>query len=289
MLRRHTDLSNFVGVPLLLILCWIGLALPCQASMIDLTPTVGTNSIDSVSLGSLVTGQTMGILVGDKIFSGFSYSRIGDMPQASDILVLGFKDPAGNWGISLHGAFLDLPGGSASDALVRFSVEVDPAALQQGLRITDAHLYMSGAGVGTNSAIAIDESFLQNNQSLSTHLSSINGGSQQLSNWVDFDAPWTKLTVTKDILAIADANSTLPARVTAIDQSFSQMLSEVPETTTLTLAMIGVVGLGLFMRQCDVTKRKRETVCPATGATWLPPLKGGCVLVPVMRNHPLDQ
>jgi hypothetical protein len=96
----------------------------CRAALINLTPTNGVNSSTSVPLSDLLSGQTMGLTVGDKIFTGFNYSRIGDMPQADDILVLGFKDPSGNWGVSFHGPFVDLPGGGASDALIRFIVEV---------------------------------------------------------------------------------------------------------------------------------------------------------------------
>ena len=44
------------------------------------------------------------------------------MPVANDVLVLGFKDPDGNWGVSFHGTFVDLPGGGFSDALIRFMV-----------------------------------------------------------------------------------------------------------------------------------------------------------------------
>src|SRR3954465_7052512 len=83
-----------------------------HAALVNLTPTAGSlNSATSVTLDSLQSGQTMGIVVGDKIFTGFSYSRIGDMPAATDINVLGFQDPAGNWGVSFHGSFVDLPGG----------------------------------------------------------------------------------------------------------------------------------------------------------------------------------
>src|SRR6476661_4128949 len=71
-----------------------------RAGFIDLTPTNGANSATSVKLSDLIAGTNNidGITVGDKNIDGFVYSPIGDMPPASDINVLGFKDPDGNWG-----------------------------------------------------------------------------------------------------------------------------------------------------------------------------------------------
>jgi hypothetical protein len=223
-------------------------AAPASAALIDLTPQGGTmNSVGSVSLADLISGQTMGVKVGDKEFTGFSYSRLGDMPQASDILVLGFKDTDGNWGISLHGAFLDLPGGTPSDALVRFAVEVSAAQAAQGWRISDAHLFLGGVNVGGDESLfVVDENFAQNNSLLEAYVSTIGPGPQQ-SQPSDSDtfAPVVKLSVTKDILAIAAAGNFLPSRATVIDQSFSQ--TQVPEPATFallgmsSLAFVGVV------------------------------------------------
>ena len=85
-------------------------ATPASAALVNLTPAAGaTNSQTSVTLASLQVGQDMGIVVGDKIFTGFSYSRVGDMPAATDVNVLGFRDVDGNWGVTFQGAFLDLP------------------------------------------------------------------------------------------------------------------------------------------------------------------------------------
>src|SRR5262245_22579826 len=80
----------------------IGVAGSAQAAFINLTPTTDVNSTTSVKLGDLVGNAANGIVVGDKQFSGFNYSGIGDMPLSSDVNVFGFKDPSGNWGISFH-------------------------------------------------------------------------------------------------------------------------------------------------------------------------------------------
>jgi hypothetical protein len=224
-------------------------ATPTRAAFINLTPDSGqANSATSVKLSDLIAGTdgVDGITVGDKNINGFVYSPIGDMPDASDINVLGFRDPSGNWGVSFHGTFLDLPGGGISDALLRFVVSVDPVGLRQGFRISDAHLYLNGVGVGPNSLFAVDESFSpDSNKTLHTFMSTINGGATQLSDGTIFSPPLTTLHVTKDILAIAAAEGALPARATVIDQSFSQ---NIPEPTTLALSLLGVVGLAAYRR-----------------------------------------
>jgi hypothetical protein len=216
---------------------------PVSAALVNLTPAPGaTNSQDSVTLASLQTGQDMGIVVGDKIFTGFSYSRVGDMPAATDINVLGFRDLDGNWGVSFQGSFVDLPGGSSSDALIRFMVEVDNAQNTIPQVINDAHLFLGGVGVGDESFFSVDESFLGRNETLNTFVTTIGPGAQQqqLSDETDFTPTATKLTVTKDIFALAAATSNQPARGTVIDQSFSQ----IPEPMSMVLT--GMVGLGLI-------------------------------------------
>lgn len=206
-------------------------------SMVELPP----NSSDSVKLSDLLDGTHDGIIVGDKIFDEFVYSTIGDMPEPEDVNVLGFADNDGNFGLTLHGIFIDLPGGSASDALVRFSATVDPAAQKAGWSISDAHLFMGGVGVGQNSIFTVDESFEGHNNTM--HVFSAKTGSQNeqiTSAWTFFDPTVNKLRVTKDIFAFAGEGAILPARVTAVDQSFSQV--QIPEPATLSLLAMSLVG-----------------------------------------------
>jgi hypothetical protein len=256
--RRAKVLTSLFGLVLLLSLTGIGMTSRSAAgtiSLVDLTPTNGSNSSTSVNLAELVAGDVPGFIVGDKIFTGFSYSTIGlDMPSAETVEVLGFRDPAGNWGLSLHGTFSDFPGNGPSDAFVRFMVQIDANGLQQGLRINDAHLFLSGVGLQENSFFSVDESFLETNQTMSVFKSSINGNSQHLSDWVDLDPRLPKLTVTKDIYAFANDNATGPARATLIDQSFSQDV--IPEPATIVLSLVGMLALTGFVRRRDARQRR---------------------------------
>jgi hypothetical protein len=227
------------------------IAAPVSAALVNLTPPAGsTNSNTGVLLSDLISGAQMGIIVGDKIFTGFSYSALGDMPDATDVQVLGFRDPSNNWGISFHGSFRDLPGGTDSDALIRFMVEVDPAFFAQGWRINDAHLFLGGVGVGDESYFIVDESFSLSgiNETLNVFQSTLGPGTTaQLSDSAFFDPGLQKLFVTKDINAFAADNSGLPARATVIDQSFSQEL--IPEPATLVLGGMSVLAMAFVNRR----------------------------------------
>ncbi len=208
------------------------------------------NSLDVVSLADLVSGEFDGVMVGDKIFSEFFYSTTGlDMPAPEDINVFGFQDNDGNYGLSFHGTFMDLPGGGPSDALLRFTVDVDPAAQEEGWRISDAHLFAGGIGVGDDSVFLVDESFQESNQTMSVFSSTLGQGGQQLSDWVDFDQRYTSLRVTKDIFALAGQDAFLPARATVIDQSFSQDRINIPEPTSMVLMALAGLGMVASVRR----------------------------------------
>ena len=114
---RRDSLGKMFGIALVLTVT-IALS-PARAIFIDPTPTTAINSATSVRLSDLISGNPNdGIIVGDKTMSEFVYSATGDMPSASDVRVLGFRDLDGNWGITFQGAFLDLPGGGNSDAAI---------------------------------------------------------------------------------------------------------------------------------------------------------------------------
>ncbi len=235
-----------------LTLCCVGVAAlvasadRAQATLVGYPHLEPNDPNQSVLLSDLLgdpNDALPGIIVGDKLFTEFFYSTLpnDDMPSPENIRIFGFRDLDDNLGISFHGAFLDLPGGGPSDALIRFTVEVSPEGLEQGNRISDAHLFLGGVGVGDNSYLIVDESFLGINKTLNGYSTMLGEGlEEKLSDEVYFDDLYYKLRVTKDILAYA-GDTSLPARVAVIDQSFSQ--TEVPEPTTL--VVFAMFGLGL--------------------------------------------
>jgi len=223
-------------------------AFSAQAALISLAPN---NSNESVSLADLISGEVEGVSVGDKTFDEFFYSSIGDMPEAEDVEVFGFMDEVGNFGVSFHGSFIDLPGDGPSDALLRFTVEVSSEEAERGFRISDAHLFGGGIGVDEDdedSVFIIDESFQQNDATMSVFATTLGGPLEtKLSDRVDFKKIYTRLRVTKDIFARASDESNLPARTTVIDQSFSQVI--IPEPATLGLVAFALLGIAVGQRE----------------------------------------
>lgn len=221
-----------------------------EAAHIVLNPD---GSGPQVTLADLLPGgqYDAGAIVGDKSFEDFFYSTLqNDMPEPENVTVLGFTDLDGNFGLTFQGGFLDLPGGGISDAAISFTVNVTEEAAARGFRISDAHLFVEGVGLGADSFFAVDESFAQSgvNDTLNAFATTLGGNPEQvLSDWVFFDELYTSLRVTKDILAIAGESSNQPARATIIHQSFSQV--QIPEPATIGLVALGLLGIAVGRRE----------------------------------------
>ena len=200
----------------------------------------GTAAADHISnLADLIANDGT-VVVGDKLFSNFTYAWTGDMPDASGVNVIEYTDPDGNFGIQFQGAFLDLAGGNASDALITFDVTVlDPA-----LMISGAHLAGNPAvagGNGGNSFGSVTETFLPGNITDSLVIFA-DEDSAVLADWVTFDQPVTTLSVQKDIILFADDDA-VATTLSFVNQSFSQ----IPEPGSL--ALLGLGGLAMLRRR----------------------------------------
>jgi hypothetical protein len=109
-------------------------------------------------------------------------------------------------------------------------------------------LFLGGVGVGDESFLTVDESFLGKNETLNTYMSTLGPGTNsKLTDGTVFATSVTKLNVTKDVFASAAEGGFLPARATVIDQSFSQTL--VPEPATLALAGMGGLAMVAIRRR----------------------------------------
>jgi hypothetical protein len=177
---------------------------------------------------------------GDKRFSDFEYSGTGDMPPASAVNVITFTDRDGNYGLTFQGGFVDLFGGGASDALIRYTVTV----LDRNKWISDVHIFGNPIVIG-NGTLNVAETFIpdESNQYITIYASSP-GGAQRMDS-VDFNGRYKVLHVQKNILAYAQTAGSA-ATLSFIDQSFSQYL--VPEPTTMLTLVLGLVFMGYFVR-----------------------------------------
>jgi hypothetical protein len=253
-MNMHQASRNYLALSCVGIALLIASAQSVEASLLDYPHLIPNDPDQSVLLSDLLNGELPGIVVGDKVFNEFFYSTLpnDDMPEPEDVKVFGFQDNDGHLGISFHGVFWDLPGGGPSDALIRFTVAVSRDGLAEGYQISDAHLYMEGSTVGDNSFLAIDESFQGLHSTLSTHSSTLGGGSsEKINDWVYFDRLYNSLRVTKDILAFS-GDDQVPARTSIIDQSFSQTV--VPEPATL--LVFAVFGMGMASTRRFPPRRK---------------------------------
>lgn len=243
----HQRLKHLMSVAV----CVTTFCMATNATMgefIELNPD-GTG--ETVVLADLLDGTVSGVIVGTNSFDEFNYSTLpnDDMPDPEDINVFGFQDLDGNFGLTFQGGFLDFPGDGISDAALGFTVSVTPEAAREGFRISDAHLFAEGVGLGEESFFAVDESFAVSGVSdtLNVFSTTLNGSNESvLSDYVIFDQVFESLRVTKDILAIAGEDSNQPARATVIRQSFSQI--QIPEPSTIGLAALCLLGIAMGRR-----------------------------------------
>jgi hypothetical protein len=205
------------------------------------------------------------IKVGDKIFTDFGYAFTGDMPSAGAINVIPQIQQLGDpfnqtaWGIRFQGAFQDLPGGGASDALITYTVIVD----SETLAISDAHIAANFL-IPTTGNATITETWLPDNASAVIKVYNLNNQAVQLVDGVSFlPTTYKVIHAQKDILLDAGA-LTFPTdeitpsiavdgpglvQMSFVDQLYTQTPGggETPEPASLSLLAIG--GTALLLRR----------------------------------------
>ncbi|MEX2317119.1 MAG: PEP-CTERM sorting domain-containing protein [Pirellulales bacterium] len=229
LLQRQNRLASFVA-PLLLAVFGLAVTTPCQATLI-----VG----DPVLLSTLHNNPDGEILVGDKLFSRFFYSAVGDMPPVDRVNVTPIQDDDGNWGIRFTAPFIDfidLVGNAGSDATIVYRVE----ALNESQLISDVHMAGNPALLGTTGSASVVETFEDHEIVLKIF---DDFGNIQLTDFALLPQPVRFLDVQKNILLAAGNGS---ATLSILDQTFSQ----VPEPTAIALVMIG-----LALGSCCVRRR----------------------------------
>jgi hypothetical protein len=212
-------------------------ALALTLGLLPATPALAMGGItavgDPIALSSLLGGGSLA--VDGLLFSMFSYSATGEMPDAEDVNVVPIMDDSGFYGVQFTGGFVDTsfsPG--ASDALLSFKV-----TKLEGPAITDVHLSgnpnLLGETLGT---VSVTET-IDFGPQIEIFDDSVLG--TQLTDFAEF-APTRELSlVLKDILAFAIEGT---ATLSAINQTFS-----VPEPGTLAMLGMGLSGLLLLGRR----------------------------------------
>ena len=191
--------------------------------------------------------------VGDKIFTVLTYTS--NTIPASVIDVTGFiaANPLAGIGFDLTGGFADVPGDTViSDFNIRYTVEIEQGAFNNGFRIVDTGLLFNGSANGAGSFARVDESVLdflgQPGQNLlGTRQVYANAGPPPSSQLQDFQllpgtGGYRKLEINKDVQFFAvGPNGT--ASASFVRQSFSQV------PTPGGSALCAVAGLLLVRRR----------------------------------------
>jgi hypothetical protein len=206
-----------------------------SASVLGALLALGSTNVaraQSVTLDTLLAGGSL--QVGDKVFDQFAYSSVGDMPGASGVNVLAL--PGVNPGLEFQGAFLDQPGGTASDALISYVVT------SLGTPIIDCEIDGNPAVVGGDGVATVTETFAPDEPGAISVFDNVTGGvhSTQTSDHIYLDHPTQSLHVRKDIL-MSSPQGGGTATLSYVDQKYSQA---VPEPSSL--ALLGTLALGLL-------------------------------------------
>jgi hypothetical protein len=188
----------------------------------------------SVSLASL-TNSGADLIVGDKEFDNFSIS--GDY-QASQVNVTPIQEN-GDYGIRFSGGFV--AGGQTEDLILGYQVSVTNSPDE----ISAANLLFNGAVTfGTGLAEVVEQVFTNNPPAFYGQMAVFaTATTNQLSTSLPIIPPQTFLSINKDV----ELTAQLPAfsSISIIDQTYTQ----VPEPSTLALAVAGLSGLFLLRRR----------------------------------------
>lgn len=174
-------------------------------------------------------------LVGDKLFSNFTFIKSGDFPVsfgADDLNVIGIQDFSGNFGIRYQGAISPNLGGTG-DVLLTYTVQV----LAPNTFISDLHLGYNGGQIS-----AVYEDALVNGITVA-HIEVTNPPPvfQAVTN---ISPAQIQVDIIKDISVRSLGGVT---QISFIDQSFSQV--QIPEPSTVVLVSTSLIGLLAFARR----------------------------------------
>lgn len=190
----------------------------------------------SVNLSSL-TNVGASLLVGDKLFSHFDITGY----NAHSIHVEGIEENGSDFGIQFTGPIV--ANNSAMDITLSYQVNVTNSANL----ISAANLSFNGVVVGGVGIAQVTEQVYTNTSFFYGQMNVFaTQSSSNLSTSMTITPPQAQLNLDKDVLVYSIS---LPAfsSITTINQSFVQV--QIPEPSTIVLAIAGLTGLLLLRRR----------------------------------------
>ncbi len=191
----------------------------------------------SQSLATLTnSGET--IIVGDKAFTDFSVTGY----NAANLYVEGIQ-LTGNYGISFIGPINNL-GDNEMDVYLMYQVFVTNSLNL----ISQANLSFDGNIVGTGFASVVEQVFTNDTYYSTMGVDVVTPGNfSNSSTSMAINPPQELLDISKDV----QTEAIIPggaSYISDIDQTYTQV-SEVPEPSTIMLAVAGLAGLLLLRRR----------------------------------------
>jgi hypothetical protein len=223
------------GAILFIVMAWAC----CSVSTATVTNLTGGGT---VSLSTVAGNPSLSILVGDKLFSDFTFNATGNDPVnllgAGDISLMGRSNSIG-YGIRIQGGFTAL-GTQNFDYVIDYTVTVTNAPFL----ISDLHMLYNGSIVAPGSS-SVGETITTNGFFVD-QLNVFDPPTTNMQADVFLNTPVSSLEISKDINV--DGNGTGgQAHITFIDQIFSQQA--IPEPSSMMLVIAGLAGLGIWGRR----------------------------------------
>jgi hypothetical protein len=236
------DIKKVLWGSVLTFLLGGGYACLGNSSVIDLDPG------QSVSLSQLTSTNGSSVLVGDKLFGNFSFqSSDTAMPTCDTLSSSSFNLTAlsnnDGFGVSFTGP-MAATGNVTDDVVFRFSITVTNSSQL----ISDIDLDYNGTVLGSGFSSVVESVFTGGfGGTPIDQISVFNTGiTTQLSAVANLPVPEQEIYVEKDVIFGGGAPGNQNAAfISIIDQTFSQ----VPEPSTILLAVSGLAALFLVRRR----------------------------------------